>query len=99
MGVGGAMDLASGAERLIITMTHTDRDGNSKVVPSCTLPLTTKGAVNVLITELAKFRFTDGKMLLVKVLPGATLDEIKAKTDASYEVALELDDIQGAIQQ
>lgn len=89
LGVGGAMDLASGAERLIITMTHTDREGNSKVVPSCTLPLTTKGAVNVLITELAKFRFDQGKMLLVKVLPGATFEEIQAKTGAYYEVALE----------
>jgi len=89
LGVGGAMDLASGAERLIITMTHTDREGNSKVVTGCSLPLTTRGAVNVLITDLAKFRFVDGKMLLVKVMPGASLGEIAEKTDANYEVALE----------
>lgn len=97
LGVGGAMDLASGAERLIITMTHADRDGNSKVVPRCTLPLTTQGAVNVLITDLAKFRFIDGNMLLVKVLPGSSLEEIEAKTDADYIVALESEDSNVAI--
>lgn len=89
LGVGGAMDLASGAKKLIITMTHTDRDGNSKVVPNCTLPLTTKNSVDVLITDLAKFRFTDGKLVLVKVMPGSSLDEIAEKTTAHYEIALE----------
>ncbi len=89
LGVGGAMDLASGADRLIITMTHTDREGNSKVVPKGTLPLTARGAVNVLITELAKFRFVDGKMILVKILPGSSIEEIEAKTAADYSVALE----------
>ena len=89
LGVGGAMDLASGAKRLIITMTHTDRDGNSKVVPRCSLPLTARGAVDVLITELAKFRFVDGNMLLVKVMPGATLEQVQESTDAAYKVALE----------
>lgn len=83
------MDLASGAKKLIITMTHTDRDGNSKVVPNCTLPLTTKNSVDVLITDLAKFRFTDGKLVLVKVMPGSSLDEIAEKTTAHYEIALE----------
>ena len=89
LGVGGAMDLASGADRLIITMTHTDRDGNSKVVENCTLPLTTKSAVNVLITDLAKFRFSDGKMVLVKVMPGSSLEEIFDKTKAPYCIRLE----------
>ncbi|MCB1717888.1 MAG: succinyl-CoA--3-ketoacid-CoA transferase, partial [Candidatus Competibacteraceae bacterium] len=74
---------------LIITMTHTDRDGNSKVVPRCSLPLTARGAVDVLITELAKFRFVDGNMLLVKVMPGATLEQVQESTDAAYKVALE----------
>src|SRR5678810_924550 len=53
LGVGGAMDLASGARRLIITMAHTENDGRSKLVPTCTLPLTAAGAVDVLITDLA----------------------------------------------
>ena len=53
LGVGGAIDLASGAKRLIVTMTHNSRDGSSKIVPSCTLPLTATDAVDAIITELA----------------------------------------------
>ena len=86
LGLGGAMDLASGAKRLIVTMTHTSRDGASKVVKECTLPLTASRAVTVLITELAKFRFINGQLTLVKVMPGATLEEIAEKTEASYAV-------------
>lgn len=89
LGVGGAMDLASGAKKLIITMLHTDREGNSKVVPNCTLPLTTRNAVDVLITDLAKFRFIEGSMVLVKVMPNSSLEKIKAKTSAPYSIELE----------
>lgn len=88
LGLGGAMDLASGAKRLIVTMTHTSRDGAPKVVKECTLPLTAQQAVTVLITDLAKFRFVDGRLTLVQVMPGATLDEIAEKTEASYAVRL-----------
>ena len=56
LGLGGAMDLATGAKKLVVTMMHTNRAGHSKVVKNCTLPLTAVGAVTVLITELAKFR-------------------------------------------
>ena len=73
---------------MIVTMTHTSRDGASKVVKACTLPLTAAGAVTVLITELAKFRFIDGQLALVEVMPGATLEEIEEKTGASYAVRL-----------
>ena len=88
LGLGGAMDLASGAKRLIVTMTHTSRDGASKVVKACTLPLTAAKAVSVLITELAKFRFIDGQLTLVRLMPGATLEEIADKTEADYAVRL-----------
>ena len=88
LGLGGAMDLASGAKRLIVTMTHTSRDGASKVVKACTLPLTAAKAVTVLITELGKFRFIDGQLTLVRVMPGATLEEIAEKTEAEYAVRL-----------
>lgn len=86
LGVGGAMDLASGVRKLIVTMMHTSRDGAAKIVPACTLPLTAVGTVSVVVTELAKFRFVDGQLTLVEVMPGATLDEIRAKTAAHFEV-------------
>ena len=86
LGVGGAMDLASGVRTLIVTMMHTSRDGAAKIVPECTLPLTAVGAVGVIVTELAKFRYVDGLLTLVGVMPGATLDEIRAKTTAHFEV-------------
>ena len=85
LGVGGAMDLASGAGRLVVTMTHCDRNGNSKVVQRCSLPLTARKAVNVLITDLAVFNFDDSGMRLVKLLPGVTEDEVREKTGAKYK--------------
>ena len=85
LGVGGAMDLASGAGRLIVTMTHCDRNGNSKVVQRCSLPLTARNAVDVLITDLAVFNFDDSGMRLVKLLPGVTEDEVRQKTTAKYK--------------
>lgn len=84
LGVGGAMDLATGAKRLIITMTHTNRNGSSKIVPTCTLPLTATQAVEMVITELAVFRFIDGQLTLTELMPGATLEEVRAKTEATF---------------
>ena len=84
LGVGGAMDLASGARRLIITMTHCNRDGGPKIVGRCSLPLTAVSAVDLLITELAVFAFDAGRMRLVELMPGATLDEVRAKTAADF---------------
>ncbi len=89
LGVGGAMDLASGAKRLIVAMTHTSKDGKPKLVSECTLPLTATQAVDVLITDLAKFRFVAGEVRLVALLPGASLDDVANNTDADYVVALE----------
>jgi len=84
LGVGGAMDLATGAKRLIVTMTHCDRDGNSKFRKQCTLPLTAKGVVDVLVTDRAVFHFTDNGIVLTKVLQGYTKEEIAASTEADY---------------
>ena len=89
LGVGGAMDLASGAKRLIVTMTHASRDGSSKVVRACTLPLTATCAVDVIITELAVFRFLNGRLTLTELMDGASLDEVKSKTEAEFDIALE----------
>lgn len=85
LGVGGAMDLASGARRLIITMFHCNRDGSPKIVPQCSLPLTAVAAVDLLITELAVFNFESGAMRLQELMPGVTLDELKSKTAAAFE--------------
>lgn len=84
LGVGGAMDLASGAKKLIITMTHTSRDGTSKIVPECTLPLTALGAVDMIITDLAVFVFDDGQLRLLEVMEGSSLDEVRSKTSAAF---------------
>ncbi|SMB91572.1 3-oxoacid CoA-transferase [Deinococcus hopiensis] len=84
LGVGGAMDLASGAKRLIITMTHTDPDGTPKIVAECTLPLTARGNVNMVITDKAVFEFVDGVLTLTELMPGATLEEIRALTGARF---------------
>ncbi|MCG8347181.1 MAG: 3-oxoacid CoA-transferase [Chloroflexales bacterium] len=84
LGVGGAMDLASGAKRLIITMTHTNPGGTPKIVPQCTLPLTAIGAVSLVITDIAVFAYQAGWLTLTEVMPGATLDEVRNKTGADF---------------
>lgn len=88
LGVGGAMDLASGAQKLIVTMEHTTTDGKPKIVPACSLPLTAINAVDVIITELAIFRFVDGKLTLSALMPGATLAEVQEKTSATFSIDL-----------
>ncbi|HEY1054791.1 MAG TPA: 3-oxoacid CoA-transferase [Emticicia sp.] len=84
LGVGGAMDLAKGAKRLIITMTHTNPDGSSKIVPTCTLPLTASGVVSMIITELAVFDYSANQLTLIELMPNATLEDVSAKTSASF---------------
>jgi 3-oxoacid CoA-transferase len=78
LGVGGAMDLASGARRLIVTMSHTAPGDAPKIVPECKLPL----------TDLAVFRFDDGQLKLIELMPGATLEEVRQKTSAPFVLAL-----------
>ena len=89
LGVGGAMDLASGARRLIITMTHCNRDGGAKLVRQCSLPLTAPSAVDLVITELAVFAFDADGMRLVELMPGASLDDVRAKTGARFRVVVD----------
>ena len=88
LGVGGAMDLASGADKLIVTMTHCDRSGASKVVEQCDLPLTAKSVVDVLITDRAVFHFKDGEMILTRIMPGYSLEDIQSSTAANFTVNL-----------
>lgn len=85
-GMGGAMDLVAGAKRVVIIMEHSAKDGSSKLVKNCVFPLTGKQVVNRVITNLAIFDFHHGKMSLVKMAPNLTIEEIKAKTEASFEI-------------
>ena len=87
-GMGGAMDLVVGAKKVIVIMEHTNKYGESKVKRECTLPLTGKGVVHRLITDLAVFDFQDGKMQLVELQDGVTLEEVQEKTEAVFEVKL-----------
>ena len=88
LGVGGAMDLVVGARRVIVTMTATSSHGDPKVVPECTMPLTARGAADVVVTELCVFRLRQGRLHLTELLPGATLDDVADVTTAPYEVAV-----------
>ncbi|MEX1143225.1 MAG: 3-oxoacid CoA-transferase [Anaerolineales bacterium] len=85
LGVGGAMDLAVGAKELIVTMNHTDSKGNPKIVEKCDLPLTAVGTVHKIITELAVFEFQHKQLVLKELMPGATLEEVRAKTNAKFK--------------
>lgn len=85
-GMGGAMDLAVGAKRVIAMMTHTDRKGTSKVVRACKLPLTAMGVVDVIVTELAVLDVTPGGLVLRELADGVTVDELRAKTEAPFVV-------------
>ncbi|MBU8918970.1 3-oxoacid CoA-transferase subunit B [Bacillus sp. FJAT-29953] len=87
MGVGGAMDLLSGAGKVIVTTNHTSKNGESKIVAKCSYPITSLRKVDVIITELAVFKIEDGKLVLKELMPGVSLDEVKEKTEASFEIS------------
>lgn len=82
-GMGGAMDLVAGVKRIVVVMDHANKAGESKVLKKCTLPLTGKGVVNRIITDLCVLDVVPGGLKLVELAPGVTLDEVKAKTEAT----------------
>ncbi|EFO6606653.1 3-oxoacid CoA-transferase subunit B [Campylobacter upsaliensis] len=87
-GMGGAMDLVSGAKKIIVVMEHTNKHGETKLKKECALPLTGKAVVHKLITELGVFEFENGEMFLVELMQGVSLEDIKAKTEAEFKVRL-----------
>ncbi|MBD8602652.1 MULTISPECIES: 3-oxoacid CoA-transferase subunit B [unclassified Pseudomonas] len=86
-GMGGAMDLVAGAENIIVTMTHASKDGESKLLPLCTLPLTGAGCIRKVLTDLAYLEIEDGAFILKERAPGVSIDEIKSKTAGKLIIA------------
>lgn len=89
-GMGGAMDLVAGVKKIIVVMEHVAKDGSPKFIPACTLPLTGRNVVDMVITDLAVFQRPDhaSPFRLIELAPGVGADEVAAKTGAHYEVAM-----------
>jgi 3-oxoacid CoA-transferase subunit B len=89
-GMGGAMDLVAGVKKIIVVMEHNAKDGSPKFIPACTLPLTGKNVVDMIITDLCVFQRPDhaSPFKLIELAPGVTAEEVGAKTTARYEVAI-----------
>ena len=86
-GMGGAMDLVSGAKKVIVAMEHCSKAGEPKILKKCTFPLTAVKCVSVLVTDLCIIEFIDGKLTVVAMAPGVTKEELQAKTEATLHFA------------
>ncbi|QDC38809.1 MULTISPECIES: CoA transferase subunit B [Sphingobium] len=86
-GMGGAMDLVAGVKKIIVVMEHTSKDGSPKFIPACTLPLTGRNVVDMIVTDLCVFQRSDhdSPFRLIECAPGVTAEEVAAKTSAHYQ--------------
>jgi 3-oxoacid CoA-transferase B subunit len=86
-GMGGAMDLVAGVKKIIVVMEHVSKDGSPKFIPECTLPLTGRNVIDMIITDLAVFQRSNhmSPFRLLELAPGVTREEVREKTTAAYE--------------
>lgn len=89
-GMGGAMDLIAGAKRVIVVMDHLTRDGAHKIVSNCSLPLTGRNAVHMIITDLAVLEVGTGGLTLIELAPGVSVEEVRDRTGPQFSVNLGL---------
>lgn len=87
LGVGGAMDLVSGAQHVYVAMLHLTKKGTSKLKKECTLPITGFGEVDVVVTEYGLFRFIEGKLFLEKIAPEISIEQLREITEADFEIS------------
>ncbi|MCE2926152.1 MAG: CoA transferase subunit B [Rickettsiales bacterium] len=88
-GMGGAMDLVAGVKRVVVLMEHNAKDGSAKLVKDCTLPLTGKRVVHMVITELGVFTIDASGLHLIELAPSVSVDEVKKRTEATFHDALD----------
>jgi 3-oxoacid CoA-transferase B subunit len=86
-GMGGAMDLVASTDNIVVAMMHTNKEGESKLLPKCELPLTGKGCIRKVCTDLGFFEIKDGAFHLLELAPGVTVEEVKRKTAGKLVVS------------
>ena len=92
--VGGAMDLAAGAKKVIVAMEHSNKDGKPKIVEECTFPLTAKNCVDLIVTDIAVIKITADGLLLTEVAPGWSPENVQEETEAILNVSSQVSEME-----